>query len=289
MKRQSLQFFTSATGIYSAFIPIYALFAAHHNPNASFEFLVRNKRKCISEHEEALTKIKDIYKCKVLITKVLEPRFSLKHDNSLRFTHTPTFKTDYVYIGDIDLLIYKNVMDGFKKIIEKDLPYCNQLRAKNLLRGRRLTGLHFCKYDAHYPLPKLNDLKKDITDERLLYMICKRKGILYKDIPKEVLERGRPSFSVGHLSLNRFPFYSGPDWEITKNIKLIKEVIKFIEDKEELITSFHQSSRTILFSYLVILKGLISQASNQKDYNLLIEKWQLGKKIKTNYKFFLNS
>ena len=142
MKKKSLQFFTSATGIYSAFIPIYTLFAAHHNPYASFEFLVRNKRKCISEHEEALTKIKEIYKCKVLITKVLEPKFSLKHDNSLRFTHTPTFKTDYVYIGDIDLLIHKNVMVGFKEIIEKDLPYCNQLRTTNLLRGRRISALN---------------------------------------------------------------------------------------------------------------------------------------------------
>jgi len=93
--------------------------------------------------------------------------------NSIRFIAQPTIKNKYIYITDIDILIfvdnfYLNLIDD---MIRKRNNYSNLVRK----RSHRLTGLHFSEYDSYYPIPKQRQY--NIVDEVLLYNIVKSKGI----------------------------------------------------------------------------------------------------------------
>ena len=275
MENKSLLFFTSATGEYTNFIPIYTIFAGKHNRGASFEFIVRESDDLIKKHGKSIEKISDKFDVKIKLSNCKESRKEIYHDNSLRFTHTPSIISDYIYIGDIDILIDKNILEVYKKIIYKGLPYCNVVRPKSFLKEPKLTGLHFAKYSSHYPLPEINDIKKNLTDEQLLYKICERKGILYKDIPQEVIERKRPQCGI-HMSPNRYPF-GQMNWGIPTEYKRISSLIKLLEEEEEIIESLFFISKKLIFSVYSILQGINSLVSNQKEYNELIEKWSLKK------------
>lgn len=101
---------------------------------------------------------------------------------------------DYVYIGDVDILICKeklNLLDTHISHIEKnDIPYSNAIRNKQ----KRFTGLHFFKvkeyYDAMSPIIKkyYNKIKtkklrlsQNYRNEHLLYDMV-NEGV--KKIPK---------------------------------------------------------------------------------------------------------
>jgi hypothetical protein len=75
------------------------------------------------------------------------------------------------------------------------LPYSNIIRPTPPLR---LSGLHFTRSDAHYPLPEINDPAALRLDEHLLYRQVVAKGL---PLPS-VEERLRPTHGI-HFSLNR--------------------------------------------------------------------------------------
>lgn len=93
--------------------------------------------------------------------------------------------TEYVYIGDIDIIVLDStIVDQHLKLMAKTgLPYSN--RARGGPRAQ-LSGLHFTRYDAYYPVPDVSDI--DITqevDEALLYKIVQRRGLPIQDqIPR---------------------------------------------------------------------------------------------------------
>ena len=113
--------------------------------------------------------------------------------NSVRFVTQPTIKNKYVYITDVDMIIfvdnfYLDLIDDMKR---KNNSYSNYVRYGT----NRLTGLHFTEYDAYYPVPKQTNYK--LNDEELLYNIVKSKGI---KIDSET--EYRPTFGI-HASPNR--------------------------------------------------------------------------------------
>ena len=116
--------------------------------------------------------------------------------NSVRFIVQPYIKNKYVYITDIDILIFINnfyleLIDDLKR---RKTKYSNIIR----MNSQKLTGLHFIEYDSYYPIDSLDYLNNtNINDEILLYNIMKNKKIKLDNVTQY-----RPVFGI-HLSPNR--------------------------------------------------------------------------------------
>ena len=113
--------------------------------------------------------------------------------NSVRFISQPTIKDEFVYISDVDMLIF---VENFYLHLIDDI-YRRRSCYSNVVRpnSSQLTGLHFIKYDAYYPIPKQQYY--DINDEILLYNIVKSKGIKI-----DYKTQYRPQFGI-HASPSR--------------------------------------------------------------------------------------
>lgn len=175
-------------------------------------------------------------------------------DNSYRFIVEPMIKREYVYIGDIDIMILENVFDKHSYIFEKGLPYSNIVR----VNSKKLTGLHFCRYDKQYPLPNINDLIDSVfNDEDLLYAIMDRKGLIYP--ADEYRKIQRPVHGI-HMSLNRMPFsfhLSRVDWGINFEQMITMKTIVESEDFKGFFDLLHVSSRMILMNVLIVCLGVV--------------------------------
>jgi hypothetical protein len=139
------------------------------------------------------------------------PRVAMQ--NTYRFVVPPESKADFVYIGDVDIMIVDDVWIKHKRVFERGLPYSNRVRHNTT----KLTGLHFTRYDTYYPLPEIRDIANEFkNDEEVLYQIVKRSGQLDRQAEIDAVGVGRPVHGI-HMSLNRIPF-SDPsirvDWGI---------------------------------------------------------------------------
>jgi hypothetical protein len=146
--------------------------------------------------------------------------------NAVRFVTTPLTVSDYVYIGDIDIVVLGPDILGrhLKHMSRTGLPFSNAIRTGS----KRLTGLHFTRYDALYPLPEHADLN-DRLDEMMLTTLVRRK---IGEFPSSI-RRFRPLHGI-HVSPNRPPqseFHGkhrdrttvrvkGWDWDADKYIPL---------------------------------------------------------------------
>jgi hypothetical protein len=115
--------------------------------------------------------------------------------NTIRFITPPLTSCDYVYITDADFLFLNTglIRQHFRFMKRRGLPYSNSVRPE----ADRMSGLHFTKTDAFYPLPSLEGLDLRENDEIILREICIRKGLHIQDE-----EWFRPSPGI-HMSPNR--------------------------------------------------------------------------------------
>lgn len=198
----SLLFFTCATGYYENFVIPYIYFASTFNSGAKFEFIVNDAAIFNAKHEKSLQWLRSNHAATVVIRSLPTLKNKPRMDNSLRFIIQPSETADLVYIGDVDIMIFDDIVKWHKPVFDAGLPYSNVVRTNT----KRLTGLHFTKYSEYYPLPEIEDLIIDTpNDEELLYKIVERKGALYDTAIYNTLVRGRPIHGL-HMSLNRFPF-----------------------------------------------------------------------------------
>ena len=139
------------------------------------------------------------------LTQVDFPPTVIPH--AVRFLTTPQRKARNVYIVDSDLVLLDQTFpnEHLKFMQSNGLPYANSVRPDS----RRMTGLHFSRWDAYYPLPDISDLNLMMNDERLLAEIVHRKGL---PLHREPWFRPVPGI---HPSPNREPMGSA------KNGKLI--------------------------------------------------------------------
>ena len=125
--------------------------------------------------------------------------------NTIRFLEQPKLKAEYVYISDIDIIC----MD--KNICEIHIQHMNEINKKysNIVRKntKRLTGLHFSKYDFYYPV-NYNEINLSKNDEEVLFDIVSKKCDI--DLNTEF----RPAHGI-HMSPNRPDVKQGskiPGW-----------------------------------------------------------------------------
>ena len=200
--QKSLLFYTCANFGYQDFVPLYAVSALYHNKNAICEVGLQEGFQHDPLLVGALSALKEIFG---------EDRFRWESvpwttaantkrriaPGTVRFITTPRSKADFVYIGDVDIIILEEITPPHVANMAKTgLPYSNIVRKGTV----RLTGLHFSEYDAYYPLPSLQDV--DIcasSDEAVLYQLVSRQG--HRIAPENTF---RPVHGI-HMSPNREP------------------------------------------------------------------------------------
>jgi hypothetical protein len=188
--------FTCANPAYEDFAPLYAASALLHTTSALVEIGVQDTEAFLGKHAAAWQRVMDRFPKRTLLRNVKFPRGILP--NTVRFVTTPLSKAQYVYIGDIDILIlekgFPNIHINYMR--RNGVPYSNSVRPET----DRMSGLHFAEYAAFYPLPDTRSIDLSMNDERVLHAICRLKGFAIRDNAPWF----RPVHGI-HMSPNRMP------------------------------------------------------------------------------------
>jgi len=201
MNNNSVVFFTCCNKKYEYFACLYVFSALYHNPDIKVEIGVESTADFLESHKAEIDFLTRIYGQGKFEFREVDWRTKNNRrilPNSVRFLATPNAKADYVYIGDIDILVLDSNISGIHidRINSTGLPYSNSVRPGT----KKLSGLHFTSWDALYPLPDICDLDLlRMNDEHLLYEILVRRGLALSDI-----EWFRPIHGI-HMSPNRQP------------------------------------------------------------------------------------
>lgn len=197
-------FFTCCDKKYEYFIPIFLHSILYHNNDVDVEIGVED----LDLHKniiDAIDYIKSIYiQSRIELRKVnfgglvVNNKLYKMCPNVVRFLETPIIKNEFVYICDIDIItLQKNITQlHIDDMNSTGLNYSNIVRSGT---DKKLTGLHFTKYNSYYPIPDYDDLIVDNLlsyDEMFLYQLVKKKN--------NILETNtfRPVHGA-HISTNR--------------------------------------------------------------------------------------
>ena len=195
-----LVIFTATNAAYEDFVALFAAAAVHHVENARVEVGVADPGAFAAVQGPRLEVVWKHYGSESL--KIVPAKFEMNGrpvlPNTVRFITEPS-RAEFVYIGDVDIIILERSLKSIhlEFMRKTGLPYSNSARQVDL---SRLSGLHFTRFDAMYPLPDLSDI--DLSrenDERVLRIICERKGL-----PIQEDEWFRPQCGI-HISPNRAP------------------------------------------------------------------------------------
>jgi len=262
-EKDTMLFFTSATGVYENFIIPYIFFGAKYNRGSLFEFIISNKANFQEKNAASLNWLSEYFDTVPVFHDVGD--FSVKpiFHNSLRFIIPPTQRADFVYIGDVDIMILENVLDQHRIFFDAGLPYSNITRA----RQNQLTGLHFTRYQDYYPLLDNDDLIEKIrSDEALLFAILARRGVIYaNELHRSIADKAgvaaRPLHGV-HMSLNRMPFFASnerPSWNIKykKDATVCNDLFQTAQF-QNFYETLSSGSRKVLLNLIFIMRGIVS-------------------------------
>lgn len=265
-KKEELLFYTCVNKRYYPFAIIYPIFALAFNDNSLVEIGVEDYDYFYSIYRDIIEYYKIKYNDKIFFhnTKFYDKIMP----NSIRFITKPHYKTKYVYIGDVDILILEDIFNFHINNIKKNkLDFSNHRR----INTNNLTGLHFIEYDKMYPIaiPKNIDIYM-VSDEELLYHMMLYRGYKITDIT----DANRPIHGYHCSYFSRLPLKTIttrdrhaikiPAWTIDKEIAKKYEDIRFskkITDIYSLINEDMIELRKIiqymdLVSYYVIREQL---------------------------------
>jgi hypothetical protein len=201
MKHTNMLFFTYANKAYDLFALPYAYFALTANPGSMVEIILEDAEDFHKKYKDGISLLNEIFPERALFRQSASIQNGLKcKPHVVRFLEEPLTSAEYIYIGDIDILILENVYETHTHYIkENNIPFSNIIRTgTESTKFPRLTGLHFCKMEKMYPLPDISDINiNERNDENVLYEIMRRKGIM---VPTSF--RNRPMCGI-HVSLNR--------------------------------------------------------------------------------------
>ena len=179
--------YTACNRRYACFIPLFCAVALMNNKNIDIEICI-SVNKLTDAQEVALDYLRQQFSnAKIIIRynmfkelddRMIEYQGKKIYSNSARFIINPEIHDEYVYISDIDILMFdKDFQEVHLKWMKiHNTKYCNIIRPK----GISLSGLHFTYYDAYFPV----DFRRyDITkkDEELLMDIVSSKTQIYKE------------------------------------------------------------------------------------------------------------
>ena len=103
--------FTTSTGDYNSFIPLFLLSHLFYNDDCLVEIHAEN-------YAQDLTLLEELFPYQFNIFS-LDRRKGVSN-NSLRFLTQPNYKTDYIYISDIDIVCMESITDKHKSNTDLD-------------------------------------------------------------------------------------------------------------------------------------------------------------------------
>jgi len=190
-----LVIFTAANICDEPFVLPYMASCAWFNPNAAMEIRVENRVRFHAENNEGLAVLERHFPGRCLVT---QGEYFSRVPNSVRFLQKPSLAAEYVYIGDVDILVLEEIVPRhLQNMADLRLPYSNIERPHG--KGA-LSGLHFTARDTFYPQASDGTVSRINCDEYVLYDLIIARGLPMPDISHRV----RPIHGY-HLSLNRDP------------------------------------------------------------------------------------
>lgn len=174
---QRLNIFTCADKAYEDFAPLFAISCLLSNPEATVEIGLEDVDAFLLQHGSAMQPILDAAGEGRLCLRSVPfqtPDGRRIVPNSVRFLTEPAIRSEYTYISDIDIITLDRdlVRKHLLHMRRTGLPFSNMIRAET----DKLTGLHFTRHDALYPLPDCSDLPlSTLNDEVLLKTIVERR------------------------------------------------------------------------------------------------------------------
>ena len=158
MKKPSMLFFCVTVRGHKRYVCPYIFTALHHNPDASVEIWVNDLKSFKENNKASLDLLETFFPGRSFFYNIPEYFQSWIHTITLtqliRFLRPPHTPADYVYIGDIDVLILEGgIMEArIKSLEETNGAYSNYYLTN--LKGNMpmLSGYgHFVKSDVWYP------------------------------------------------------------------------------------------------------------------------------------------
>jgi len=272
-----LLFYTCATKFYENFVTPYIFFAATHNSGSSFEFVVDDIAKFRDRHQRTLDWLTVNFRTVVHLqdkhTLVNHPHM----ENSIRFVIEPQLKAEFIYIGDVDIMIMEDITSWHRPIFDSGLPYSNIVRDGT----KRLSGLHFAHYASHFPLPDIADLiKSEKNDEELLYKIVERKGLLYNNERYYSIKKSRPIHGL-HMSLNRLPISYHKErvgWGMSYEHLERAECIFDSDVFKDFFSTLYAGSAQILTNLIYLSRGVCAYGAEHYKQMTTLSEVTTGKK-----------
>jgi len=174
--------FTCANHRYHDFVPLYIAAMLAHSDEIFCEIGVESEDAFHADHAGAMALLREHFGAERFLIREVPWTYNGRHvlPNKIRFITEPATVSDYVYIGDVDIIcLQRDFHRPHLQFMQRTgLPYSNSVRPGT----DRLSGCHFAAYDSYYPLP---DLSEDEilrgNDERLLYRIVEKKGLTIQD------------------------------------------------------------------------------------------------------------
>lgn len=243
MEQNTILFLTCANNKYEMFV-IPFLFSVFATQDDSYiEIFLESKKDFLAKHGKGVEIIKNNMSENFVLT---EQDFSLSIPNSVRFLNQPETKADYVYISDIDIFYTDtNIIDIHLSAMKE-----NHQDFSNIIRPGtpRLTGLHFTKWDAMYPIPKSKRGKRDRRNDELILneLVTEktgkppRKDLTFRPVhgihtsPNRTIAGNgprKPSWGINEQKAKRWPMLiQHPVWKsliphLDENYKVIVEQI----------------------------------------------------------------
>ncbi len=197
--RSSLLFFTCANQPYHDFAPLYACSVMFSVPSARVEIGVEGAFTFEAVHGGAVEVLREQFGADSFTFHSVP--WALANGarivpNTVRFMVEPAQDAEFIYIGDIDIIFLDRTFPTahLNFMAKTGLPYSNSVRPGT----RRLSGLHFTRRRAYYPVADVSDIElTNANDEEVLYEIVRRKGL-----PVQDQEWFRPTHGI-HMSPNR--------------------------------------------------------------------------------------
>lgn len=211
---------------YEDFLIPFTFFSLLFNKNSHVEIIVLNPNKFKEKYKKEIESIKKINK-NFLIRK---PQCKLNRNipNTYRFFETPTVKSKYTYISDIDIMYLEDIIIKYINTWPENLPYHNILRESD---SSRLTGVMMVETEKYYTSifkkcqEKYYNENKNDNDEKILAKMCKD---IY-GLPNLTF-RYRPILGI-HFSLNRG---KNKKMELKTTKKYVYSFMSIVENYEEL-------------------------------------------------------
>lgn len=267
-------FYTAADESYQKFAPLYIYFTLKSNPESYVEIGLKDSDRYVAKNERQIEILRELFGDRFKLTTV---DFDGVLPSAVRWITKPELadKCEYVYIGDIDILIFDDDIEEqhLKNMAEYDAPFSNIIRGDEQTQGdnHRLSGLHFAPTEVQYPVPDLDGLNYSVdndvkgTDETVIYKMMERKGVM---VPEKM--DFRPIHGI-HMRTNNHPFgikrRSRPEHSfeeiIRGNVRTPWTGIEVEEYREEFMKYIEDDDFKTLFFHLDIeVKNMLMVLEN---------------------------